>query len=358
MKIGRQTGQVQKLRRQTTIGDKIASIVRIVVIVGIVIGLIWAQNNFVATKSYIFTSDRVPKTFVGFNIVHVSDLHNSNIGVVGAVKRADPDIIVVSGGFADDNGRFNNSVRVLERLSNIAPTFFVCGDYDDEIKSQFISSVQGAQLIEDSSITVNAPEIDESAFIDKYIGGRIVNKAEDGDEDAVQYIEYTKEKLSEDADAKLMISGLAYGKEDIGLVDLIYSIIGTDKEIFQVNVTGQVGIFDTLSNADIDIVFSGGTHGMNNIDPEYSKGTYSKNGTTLFLSGGIGNLDEFSARIFNFPEITKITLSDGTIKQENPIEKLLGYFIPDVKTRFDGDEGFKEYVYNYDGATPYDTVAP
>ena len=54
-----------------------------------------------------------------------------------------------------------------------------------------------------------------------------------------------------------------------------------------------------------------------------------------------------SKRILNFPQIITVTLSDGTINNDNPLEKLLGYFISDVSTRFENDGGFSEYRYNY-----------
>ena len=38
----------------------------------------------------------------------------------------------------------------------------------------------------------------------------------------------------------------------------------------------------------------------------------------------------------------------ATINNKNPLEKLLDRIIPDFGTRFDNDEGFSEYTYNYD----------
>lgn len=348
MKIGKQGGKPIKLRRTMTVNQKVWSILRIVLLIALIIWLVWSQKNMIFTKDYIYTSERVPKTFVGYTIVNVSDLHNSGVGVAGAVKRRKPDIIVVSGGLTGDNGKYNNSVKTLEKLSTIAPTYYVLGDNDSEHKDEILNSIgNGPILIEDVAIDISAPEIDETAFIEKYIGNRLVDKANNGYEDAKEYIDYTKEKLEKDANATLRVSGLAYGENEVGLVDKIYDIIGTEKSIFQVSIANQTSLFDTISIADIDIVFGGETHGSKNIVPGYSKGVYAKSGTTLFLSSGIGNLEGYPSRFFNYPEIISVTLSDGTIKNENPLEKLLGHFIFDVKTKFDGDEGFKTYRYEY-----------
>lgn len=348
MKIGKQGGSPVKLKRTMTTNQKLWSIIRIILLIGLIIGLVWSQNNMVFTSDYIYTSERVPKTFVGYTIVNVSDLHNSNIGVVRAVKGCKPDIILVSGGLTDDNGKYNNSIKTIEKLSNIAPTYYVLGDNDTEQKDTIINSMgNGPILIEDVALDISAPEIDTQAFIEKYIGNRLVGESNKGNEDAKEYIEYTKEKLEEDANKTIRISGLSYKENTTGLVDKIYDIIGTDKSVFQVNIVNQASLFDTISIADIDIVFSGETHGNKDIVPGYSKGVYAKSGTTLFLSSGIGNTKNHPGRIFNYPSIISVKLSDGTIKNENPLEQLLSYFISDVKTKFDNDEGFKTYKYEY-----------
>ena len=65
----------------------------------------------------------------------------------------------------------------------------------------------------------------------------------------------------------------------------------------------------------------------------------------MSLSGGIGNFDK--TRFLNMPEVVLITLSDGTIVEQNPLEKFIGQFINNVPTKFDNDEGFKRYVKEY-----------
>lgn len=352
MKIGRQNRQgstaIIKLKKTTTTSQKFWMIARLVALIALVIWLIWSQSNMVLTKEYIYTSQRVPKTFVGYNIVNVSDIHNSGINVAWAVKNCKPDVIVVSGGLTDSNGGYKTSVKTLQKLANIAPTYYVLGDNDENTRDQIIVSVGSeATLIENDTAIISAPEIDETAFIKKYVGSRLINKAEAGDEDTAKYIEYTKEKLAEDKTASLLISGIAYGEDKDLLVDKIYNGIGTDKSVFQVSIANQSSLFDTISIADIDILFSGETHGVKRENSNYSKGVYANSGTTMFLSSGIGNLAEDKMRLFNYPEIVLVTLSDGTIRNENPLEKILSYFIDDVKTKFDGDEEFKSYIYEY-----------
>ena len=97
--------------------------------------------------------------------------------------------------------------------------------------------------------------------------------------------------------------------------------------------------FDKVSQVDVDVITSGNTFGKDRFTVGYSRGIYNNNGTTMFLSGGVGKIPN-GVRILNFPDVVCITLSDGTINNDNPLEKFLGRFITDVGTRFDGDGGF------------------
>lgn len=347
MKIGRQRGGPVILKDAITPKVAIGWIIRIAILVGLLIFGVWAQNNLLIAKKYIFMAQKVPKTFVGYTIVHVSDLNNTGLNVYSKVKSCDPDIIIVSGGFCDDRGRCDKSVKTVNKLGNLAPTYYVLGESDVGMESQIISSLNNAIYAENDVFQIYAPEIDSDKFIKKYIGNRIIGLANKGNEDAMAYIQYTQEKLNEDANALMQITGIKYDPDELLLMDGIYDLLGTDKEVLQVAIANQPKLFNSLSTVDIDIIFSGQLHGDKTKLPNYSKGMYAKDGTTMFLSGGIGNLDGYSNRLFNFPEVVSITLSDGTIKQENPIEKLLGYLMPDVKTRFDNDGGFKEYTYTY-----------
>lgn len=348
MKIGKQGKAPVKLKRTTTTSQKIGAIIRVIVLIGLLVGIVWSQNNLVITKDYTYKSDRIPKTFVGYTIAHVTDLHNTSVNAIGAVDRCNPDLILVTGGLVDDSNNFKHTAKDIKKLASIAPTYYVLGAGDTNFRNEIAAAIgDSAVLIEDGAVSINAPKVDESAFIDKYIGSKIVSDANNGDELAKQYIEYTKKTLMEDANKTLLISGFTARENNAISLEEIYEVIGTDKEVFQVSMAHQIGLYDDLSNADIDIVFSGETHGTNAINSSYKKGVYNRYGTTLFLNGGVGNNSKYPSRIMNYPEVIAVTLSDGTIKDENPLEKLLSHFISDVGTKFDDDGGFKEYTYEY-----------
>lgn len=348
MKIGKQRGGEPVILKDIPTARWIFGwVIRIAMLIALVAALIWSQNNLLLTKTKIFTAQNIPKTFVGYNVVHVSDLHNTSLNVVSKVSKLNPDLILVTGGYTDDHGGFNKSVSIINKLSSIAPTYYILGESDEIVSSQIISNISGATLIEGDTVVIPSPQVNETEFIDTYIGSRIIGLADKGNQDALDYIQYTRDSLAEDSNLVLQVTGVPYDQSEDTIIEYIYDLIGTDKSIFEIVLTGNAHLFDTISKADIDMVFTGSVHGDKTKYPPYTKGIYAKDGTTMVLSGGIGNIDGYSSRIFNFPEITSLTLSDGTIKDENPIEKVLGYLMPDVNTRFDNDGGFTEHRYSY-----------
>ena len=136
-----------------------------------------------------------------------------------------------------------------------------------------------------------------------------------------------------------------------------FELIGTDPKKLTMLLNGNKDLIDEICRyTNTDMMFVGGTLGANGniglLDKIYgstnriTKGVYGNRGTEVFVSGGVGTRHG-SNRIMNFPEVSVITLSDGTIKDTNPLEKFISKFIPDVGTIFDNDGGFKKYTYKY-----------
>lgn len=349
MKIGKRNSWEPEILGDPVSPKRVVGwIIRGAILVALLIWLVWAQNNFLVSNNYIYTEMNVPKTFVGYTIAHVSDLHNTSLNVAGKVNKQDPDLILVTGGFADDNGRVDRSISTLNKLAKITTTLYVMGEDDSTYINEITSGLDpSVMFIEGRTIDIPSPEVNINNFIDKYIGKRIISMADKGDEEAERYISYTKDTLIEDADSVIRITGLSSNEEIIGLQERIYDLIGTDKSIFEIILCSDAQLFDEVSKADIMMYFTGSVHGDPSKYDGYKKGIYAKSGTTMVLNGGVGNREGYAARIFNFPEIRCITLSDGTIKKENPIEKVLGYLMPKVGTKFDNDKGFTTYTYTY-----------
>ena len=338
-------------QRAGKLAARITKIVALIIFVVLLVAAVLAQNYLVIKSSYIFESDKIPKTFVGYKIVQISDLRNDKIGQVERIiSKAKPNIVIFTGNYVDNNGNYNNSVNLISRIAEKYNTVYVFGEMDKEYESNIENALNNTNAINIQNVcyNINAPDIKYEDYIKRYIEKKYIKEAdEDPEGQAALYLQYTKESLEEDADAVIKLSGASIMEGNIDFKEHMYKFVSLDKEVFQLLVMNQGQLFKGVSEVDIDVVLAGNTFGME--QNGYKRGRYSLNNTTMFLSGGIGNNKENSFRIFNMPNIVEITLSDGTITDRNPLERLLDNLIADVGTRFDGDGGFKEYTYEYDG---------
>ena len=73
----------------------------VVVLIALVIWIIWG-NTALEMNAYTITSSRLPESFDGYRIAHVSDLHNVQLGkdnekLLSMLRDADPDMIAITG---------------------------------------------------------------------------------------------------------------------------------------------------------------------------------------------------------------------------------------------------------------------
>lgn len=333
--------------KKTLSGFRIIFIVAI--IAAVILGAAIAQNNVIIPKNYVYQSSKIPKSFVGYKVVHISDIGNTPMMLESMVDKIDPDIVVVTGNLSNSSGEYSKAVKAVGDLAKKHSVVYVLGELDspnaDTIRNKL--NEYGATSIEDISMEIPSPDVSYDSFVKEYIGDKYVRQAQSGDKDASDYLEYTKKALEESKGKSIVLSGLALMEPNIDFVNHVYGIVSLDKDIFQILAFNQSQYFDNISLTDVDMALSGNTFGVDRFSNGYSSGLYSKNGTAMFLSSGTGRPVSGNMRVLNFPSISCITLSDGTIKNENPLEKFLSYFIDDVGTRFENDKGFTSYRYDY-----------
>lgn len=97
--------------------------------------IVWWGNNMPRTEEYTFSSPRLPEGWNGARIVHLSDLHGKEFGkankrLLQAVADAQPELIVITGDIADAQSGLNAIPAVLEKLTSIAPTYYVTGNHE------------------------------------------------------------------------------------------------------------------------------------------------------------------------------------------------------------------------------------
>ena len=330
-------------------------IIRLIPIIAIV-AFIWAQKNLVLTKEYIYTAMDLPKSFVGYKVMHVSDIANSTNDIANIARNEKPDVIVITGGYSDNNGNANNSIKTVEKLNSIAPVYYIYNT-DDE---QHVLDGTSAKNITNLSVELSPKSLDELTFIKNNYDDDIIKKYNKGDKKATQYVKYIIEALNKTKNSTIILCGLDLynGKNDaMAARQKTFELIGTDPKKLTMLLNGNKDLIEEICRyTNTDMMFVGGTLGANGniglLDKIYgstnriTKGVYGNRGTEVFVSGGVGTRHG-SNRIMNFPEVSVITLSDGTIKDTNPLEKFISKFIPDVGTIFDNDGGFKKYTYKY-----------
>lgn len=414
-----------KKMRNSNFGDAVTTFFIWFIPIIIIVSFIWAQNNYITVSMTTFESESMPKKFVGYSIVQVSDLDNSSkVGkIVSKTKELKPDIIVLTGGYYDKNGNCNNSVKAVTKLAKIAPTYYVTSPDD---KEDCLAST-GAINVSNTLARIEPEQLTAEQFIRKNYGDDIINKAKAGDKKSSEYVKYIETELNKSSDGQMALSliGLTSDStsENVSVDDAqlsteeamqrqidtaleeyeethpnatentdsdLNALLGTDttssnegetesseslestqssenegtvidtdeNELkkatdaltkyddshYRIALLGDISKADLLNGAKLNLIFAGGTHGTSDVS-QYSKGMYTIGNISLLVSGGIGKPDSGS-RFLNLPEINYIRLSDGTVKQENTLERFIDKFYKgDVKTIFDNDGGFSKHTY-------------
>lgn len=83
-------------------------------------------------SSYVVVSDKLPESFCGFKIAHISDPHSVPAqGVCEEIEAAMPDIAVITGDLLNDDEKSTQMVdEMIEKLVKICPTYFISGNHD------------------------------------------------------------------------------------------------------------------------------------------------------------------------------------------------------------------------------------
>jgi predicted MPP superfamily phosphohydrolase len=258
-------------------------------------------SNFkLKTTEYTIENPYLPKSFEGYKIVHLSDLHNTEFGkdnekLLKIIKEQKPDAVFVTGDSID--GFYTNiqiPINLFKETLKICDVYFVVGNHESRVNINIHTEFIDA-LTEIGVIVLN----DESAYIEK--DGEKIQVI--GLKDASEY------KLDYSNDYTVKIT------EAINNLD--------DKNAFSILLSHHPELFPEYKNTDIDLVFSGHAHGgqfrlpfiggiiapEQGLFPEFDAGVFTENNTTMVVSRGLGN-SIVPVRINNSPEIVVVTLTN------------------------------------------------
>ena len=266
------------------------------VLITLVIWIAWG-NTALDLNTYTVTSSRLPESFDGYRIAHVSDLHNAEMGednekLLAMLREADPDMIAITGDLIDSrNTNVEIALQFAQEAMKIAPCYYVSGNHEarvneyEELKTGLISA--GVIILEDAQTeisiegeTITLIGINDPSFQTDYLFG---------DAETVM-----SSKLSE---------------------------LHTDGDGFTILLSHRPELFDTYTDHNIDLVLSGHAHGgqfrlpfiggvvapNQGLFPEYDAGIYTDGNTNMLVSRGVGN-SILPFRINNRPEVILIEL--------------------------------------------------
>ena len=266
------------------------------VLVALVIWIAWG-NTALELNTYTISSSKLPQSFDGYRIAHVSDLHNAEMGkdnekLLTILRDADPDMIAITGDLIDSRStNVEIALNFIREAVKIAPCYYVTGNHEarvneyDELKSGMESA--GVIVLEDAQTeisldgdTITLIGVNDPSYQTDYLFG---------DSETVM-----NTKLEE---------------------------LHTENGEFTVLLSHRPELFDTYADHGLDLVLSGHAHGgqfrlpfigglvapNQGLFPEYDAGIYTEGNTNMLVSRGIGN-SILPFRINNRPEVILIEL--------------------------------------------------
>lgn len=268
-------------------------------LLALVIWTIWG-NTALEQTTFTLTSPRLPDSFDGFRIAHVSDLHNVDFGngneeLLTMIRDAEPDMIAITGDMIDSRRTdIDIALQFAEEAVKIAPCFFVTGNHESRI-SEYPDLREG--LIERGVVVLE----------DRYV--------------KLEYLGGTMHLIGVFDPSFLYGYGdeASYMESDLGH-------LMPSKDTYTILLSHRPEMFDIYEKYEIDLVLSGHTHGgqirlpfigglvapTQGLFPKYDAGLFTEGRTNMIVSRGIGN-SSFPFRFNNRPELVLIDLKKSSV---------------------------------------------
>ena len=258
--------------------------------------IIWG-NTALELNTYTISSSKLPQSFDGYRIAHVSDLHNAEMGkdnekLLTMLRDADPDMIAITGDLIDSrNTNIEVALQFVRAAVKIAPCYYVTGNHEarvneyGELKSGMEAA--GVTVLEDAQTEISL----ESETI-TLIG--------------VNDPSYQTDYLFGDSET---------------VMDTKLEELHTEDDVFAILLSHRPELFDIYADHGMDLILSGHAHGgqfrlpfigglvapNQGLFPEYDAGIYTEGNTNMLVSRGVGN-SILPFRINNRPEVILIEL--------------------------------------------------
>lgn len=281
-----------KTKRKYTLVFSISAIL-IALIVWIIV-----SNASPMIQEFTIASSALPENFSGYKIAQVSDLHNAefeaeNRKLLALLAGSKADIIVITGDLIDSR-RTNLSISLefVKKATKLAPVYFVTGNHEariagyKELEAGLLEC--GVTVLRNETVRL---EVDEQAI--QLMG--------------IDDPSFTKTDGRGSMQATIVNNAL---RQQFASVEGYTILLSHRPELFDVYVSNGVNLIFSghAHGGQFRIPFVGGLLAPNQgLFPRYDSGLYTKNGTNMLVSRGLGN-SLFAFRVNNRPELVVATL--------------------------------------------------
>lgn len=261
-------------------------------------GWLYWGNHSIKTTHFNIEDNLIPKSFNGFTIVQVSDLHNTEFGsgnhrLLLKINDKEPDLIAITGDLIDS---YHTDIEVaMEFVKNaikIAPVYFVTGNHEawlneyPDFKKQLLQA--GVIILDDKMIELSQ------------------------DNGKIQLVGLADPDLDTEQDWLNGSNRMIDGK--------LQKIIN-DNSDYKVLLSHRPELIDVYAATSINLALTGHAHGgqfripliggvvtpNQGWFPTYTAGLHDMKQTKMIVSRGLGN-SIIPVRVNNRPELIVITL--------------------------------------------------
>ena len=267
-----------------------------VLLAAVVIWIAWG-NTALELNTFTVSNGKIPQSFNGFRIAHVSDLHNKEIGkdnesLLEMLKQAAPDIIVITGDLIDSRRTdLEIALDFAEEAVKIAPCYYVTGNHEARLEKceELKASLRelGVVVLEDEQVVLTRDGEQITLF---------------GIDDPSFETEYLLGHADEVVDSKLAGFSIEGGSYTV--------LLSHRPELFEVYADHEVNLVLSghAHGGQFRLPFVGGLFAPNQgFFPKYDAGLFSEGDTNMIVSRGLKS-GGLLFRLNNRPELVLIEL--------------------------------------------------
>ena len=264
----------------------------------LVVWTVWGNTALMVNEISI-SSERLPVSFSGFRIAHLSDLHNTEFGKGNAtllqmLAESSPDIIVITGDLIDaQHTDVDIALGFSEGASKIAPTYYVAGNHEAS-SSQYTVLKDGLEAV---GVTVLEDDM--------------IHLNREGESVALLGL----------ADPNFTLRGDLFNELPAMIGTKLKSLL-ENEQAYSLLLSHRPELFETYVDCGVDLILSGHAHGGQfrlpfiggliapdqGLFPRYDAGLFTDGNTNMIVSRGLGN-SIIPIRFNDRPEIVLIELN-------------------------------------------------